>query len=297
MIQIDINSFFAVLDGLFAGGDTSNVAPFLNSSLLQAEQENDKGAVISILNEMAGYYRSVSDFPKALWAVEYAVRELDSIGAAGTVNYATTLLNMAGIYRASGHDTMALELYHRILEIYTAKLRVNDYRLASLYNNMSAVYESHKDYAMAQSLLLKSLDIVSQSDSFVSEQRAAQTNLGLVLMRQGKTEEAEHYIARVVEAFASGAERDPHAAAAIAAQAQLYYIQGKYREGLEANEKALGLIREFFGENVDYAAVCSNCADCCDKLDMTGDAVRYRQKAKDIIAAKTLVRRTMDERT
>lgn len=297
MINIDINSFFAALDGLFSSGDTSNVDCFLNRSLLQAEEEKDQGAVIAILNEMAGYYRSISDFPKAMGASEAAVKKLESIGKAGTVNYATTLLNMAGIYRASGNDSKAMTLYHRILGIYTAQLAADDYRLASLYNNMSAVYESCEDYAAAQSYLLKSLAIVEQSDSFASEQGVARTNLGLVLMKQGNLEAAGRYIARAVESFTSGAESDPHAAAAIAAQAQLYYIQGKYQEGLNANEKALKLIKGFFGENMDYAAVCENCADCCDKLDMPESAAQYRQTSRDIIAAKTLIRRYTDERS
>ena len=63
---MDVNLFLTQLDTFFAENKIEEADPFLCRSLEQAKEEKDYGAYITICNEMIGFYRSVSEFRKAL---------------------------------------------------------------------------------------------------------------------------------------------------------------------------------------------------------------------------------------
>lgn len=287
---MNIEHFFHRLDSMFAQGQVAQVDGFLRSNLEQAEQEKDIGAVIAILNEMSGYYRSTSQFDAGLRASEYSLRELEKVGKSDTIDYATALLNMAGIYRAAGKDDKALEIYRSVESIYREKLSDKDYRMASLYNNMSGVCRAQGDLQRAKALLRSALEIISANDDNQAEAATTHINLGLILLAQDNCREAAESIYAAFALLEKNKVKgiDPHFAAAYSALGELYFRQKRYRQAAEAYEKALALIGQLFGETLDYAAVCGSCAACYDKLGLPEQVERYKGKETEIRKKKQL---------
>ena len=56
---MEINQFYTQLDQLFSTGQIERAEDFIQESKKQARQEKDYVALLSIINESMGYYRSI----------------------------------------------------------------------------------------------------------------------------------------------------------------------------------------------------------------------------------------------
>ena len=146
---MNIDAFFEELDSYFDKNEVEKIDGFLTASLTQAKEEEDYAAYISICNEMIGFYRSVSAFEKAYTAAEDVLLLMEELKLEDTEHFATTLLNAATAYSAAGDYAQALRLYRQAMQIYERLLPAEDYRWASLYNNMSIMLEKAGDHRKA----------------------------------------------------------------------------------------------------------------------------------------------------
>ena len=69
---MDINNIIAGLDKLFAEKKIKEAEKYLNEKLDKAKEEKDNGAVLILLNEQIGYYRSISHMADSIKAFEQA---------------------------------------------------------------------------------------------------------------------------------------------------------------------------------------------------------------------------------
>lgn len=75
---------------------------------------------------------------------------------------------------------------------------------------------------------------------------------------------------------------NPHYPAALNTRGILKYRAGDYQSALEDFEEALEKIKLVYGENVEYARGCRNCAAVCLALDDETAAADWEQKADSI---------------
>ena len=111
--KMDINGFIEELDSLYTERRINDVEPFFNESIEQAKKENDLAAQFTILNEMMGFFRDTSQFEKSIKACNDCIELMKKMGIEGTVDYATSLQNVANAYRAAGKLAESLEVYKK----------------------------------------------------------------------------------------------------------------------------------------------------------------------------------------
>ena len=72
----------------------------------------------------------------------------------GTVDYATSLQNIANAHRAAGKLEQSLMFYNEAMKIYEKNIEPNDFRMASINNNIALLYQEMGDYvnAVAQAI-------------------------------------------------------------------------------------------------------------------------------------------------
>ena len=75
---MDIKLVLKQLDDLYMTHRENEVEGFLTENLTQALGEGDTGAVLSLLNEMVGYYRDANRYDEALLFSEKALNNLVS---------------------------------------------------------------------------------------------------------------------------------------------------------------------------------------------------------------------------
>ena len=286
---MDVHHFFEELNRLFEEGKTGEVRGFLVRGLEKAEAEGDDGAILSILNEMIGYYRSVSAHDEAIRTAERALELMRRLGFEGGADYATTLLNAATAHKASGDNATALALFEKARAIYETELAADDPRLAGLYNNLSAVYQDAGDYGNVAQYLEKAVNILSLLPGAEGDCATVYANLGQVYAALGREDEALLALERARDLF--GAEESerrkrPHYAAALAAFAGARFRMQRYAEAAALYEETLELLRAAYGENRDYALTCRNAAMAYEALGDTARAAEYRDKAESLLSPR-----------
>lgn len=188
---MDISVVLEKLDGLLAEQKREEAESYMLAQTQLALQEGDLSTVLTLLNELVGFYRSVGKHEQALGMAAQAVKLLEQIGMKGTVPYATTLLNMATAFRAAGKPNEALILYEQTKEIYEEQLDENDYRVAGLYNNWSGALEQSERYEDALACLNKAKAIIETFSDKQIDLATTLTNMAGVQAKMGNWKQAK----------------------------------------------------------------------------------------------------------
>lgn len=122
------------LDQLFKEHRIEEVETFLIHNIENAEEVNDQ---VTLLNELIGYYRDLSQYQKSIDACQKVMELLNQSSLVGSVPYATTLQNVANTLRAAGQLEASMVYYNQVYALYENQLEKADMRYASLENNTS----------------------------------------------------------------------------------------------------------------------------------------------------------------
>lgn len=261
---MDIQIFFKKLDSLFAEKKIPEAETYMKESLAEAESSGDYPAVIAICSELGGYYRAVSNYEAGIPLYEKALRLINTLGQNGTSAHGTTLINYATMCTMKGDLKEALALYEQAAEIFSAPAFAGDFRLATLYNNMSFVCQDMKEFEKAENYLKKALSILEGLSESEIEIAVTCTNLGNLYAAEGRKDEAKGLLLKACRIFRTeSGDRDVHYAAAVSALGDLYYTEGELAKAAEQFEKALQLIARDYGtDNDNYRIVEKNLHLC-----------------------------------
>lgn len=265
--MFQITEFMKKLDELYQKKQFSGIESYLNNGINDALGRHDEGTALILLNELMGYYRSVSRHADCAEAAEKALALIRSMGLEGTVNHGTTLLNAATGLRAAGENDRAEEAYRKAQAILESQLPAEDYRLASFYNNMSLLYAAMGRLELAAEYARKALERIEQNPDAQAELAISLSNLGGMYTRLGKADRARQCLERAVSLFEQlpGGD-DPHYPAALCALAELHFHQGEPEKSAELFRRALGLIERAYGRNDDWQTTRRNLAAAEDLI-------------------------------
>ena len=258
---MDINSVIAGLDNLFAEKKIKEAESYLNQNLDKAKEEKDYGAILTILNEQIGYYRSISRRADSITAFEEAKECIKTMQLEGTEHEATTLLNGATALRAAEKYQEAMNEYIRVEEIYQNTIDSNDYRFAGLYNNMSLLYSALEQYKEAIEKLQQALLVLQTLEHSEIEQAITYTNIALNYGKLSQKEKMNTALNEALKLFEEYADnKDAHYAAALSGLAGAYFEMGDFIKAAKTYRKVCEDIRSYFGENISYAVSLENLA-------------------------------------
>lgn len=281
---MNIDAFFEELDSYFEKNQVEKIDEFLTASLAQAKEEEDYAAYISICNEMIGFYRSISAFEKAYTAAEDVLLLMEELNLEDTAHFATTLLNAATAYSAAGDYAQALRLYRQALQIYERLLAPEDYRWASLYNNMSIMLEKAGENEEAAESAKKALAIIEKQEGNEAQTATTLTNLAMVYFKLSENEEAKNCLVRAITLFEQGGENiNEHYSGALAGMGEACFRDGEYEKALSYYERALEDVKRHYGENMSYGILCENCAAVCGAMGNEEKQRNYAEKAREVM--------------
>ena len=274
---------FQKLDGYFERNEIQEVEPFLLSCLKEAKETENYGVYISVANELIGFYRSITQFPKAFDMAEDVLLLMEELQLDGTEHFATTLLNVATAYRAAGKQAEACRYYRQALQIYEQALEPGDYRFAGLYNNLGILLENMGEDKEAAASMEKALTIVTPLENSEMERAITMTNLAMVYFKLGRNDEAMDRLLQAVGLFEKkGDQTDPHYSAALAGLGEAAFRQEDYRASLSYYERALTELKKHFGETLSYALLCDNCVLVCERLGDLEKKQFFEKKAAEV---------------
>ncbi len=283
-LTMDAEKILGTYDAMLARGDVRGACDYLESAADEAARENDAAAEASFRGELTGCWRVRGDAVKSFDSADRALSLLESLGLAESEACATALLNYATAKTAFGMTGEALALYRRAEAIYSRSAAADDYRLASLYNNMAQALMRAGRSPEALEYFRRSMAMLSPENDAV-EIATCSTNMAFCMLAGKDAGEAERLLARAEEIYASFPD-DPHAASALSCRGQLLYMRGEYAQEAEYFRKSAEHVERIFGRTANYAAACRSCARSLEAAGMTEAAEKYRALADSARMAK-----------
>lgn len=318
-MAFDINKFYEDLDAHYARYDNAATEQFLKDSLAMSEEymiipsscsscddhcdrtgeekfdqlsDHEKEWIIrcsdtriAVLNEMACFYRGISQWDKSIAAFEAVKEELENRGLQNNSAYAVVILNMAGAYRLMGKFDTALEAFKNAEAIMQASKNTSDYEFAGLYNNTGLVYQDTKELAKAAECFEKALtylEKVPDNDAEIATNRA---NLAVTYYNSGDKAKAIECLDKALAIFDTlDGGLNPHHAGALNTKAVMLFNSGDTAGAAETFEKAIEKTKFIFGENKEYAIGCRNASMAFDALGNKEKADFYKNTANNILA-------------
>ncbi|MBO5095121.1 MAG: DUF4125 family protein [Lachnospiraceae bacterium] len=273
------------LDRLFATYQMDKAEGFLENAMAEAEAAGDDNSLITLLNEMIGYLRDVSKYDKCCAYCDKLMAVLSRNHLQGSIPYATSLLNIANAYRAAGKLAESMTNFKAVTLIYQSQLDDNDFRFASLYNNMSLLYQEMGDFEEACACLEKALAIVSAYADARIETAVTHTNLAASLLKLGRYEEATRHLKAAFSIFEMDEQKDFHYSGALSAMGEAQYLAGNLEEAARYYRMALAEIEKNTGRSQAYEIVARNLNAVERQMEQMPGVVRRFEKGLDLCEA------------
>lgn len=248
----------STLDHLFATGQIEQIEAYLKEQYEIAMHDGNADAVMWVLNELVGFYRDRTMHGQAKETIEQIRHAITYFHMEGTVSEATSLNNIANALRFLGEYEQSLTVYNQVKLLYADLLAPDDMRIASLYNNMSLLFQATKEYDKARESLKSALAIVTLHPEAKSELAVTYTNLGQVYIQLDEFTTAKNMLETAVEIFQELGEKEFHYNGCLNALGALHARQGRYEEALPYYEAALVHIYDTIGMTENYQSIYEN---------------------------------------
>ena len=246
------------------------------------EEEN----IIAPSSRLAWFYENLVDYPQAEFWYQKARTTAQERLPAQHPAIATTLNNLANLYRLQGKYKEAKPLLLEALAIDRASLPSHHLQLATHLNNLAELYQLQGKYKEAEPLLLEALAIGRASLPSNHPQLATYVNNLAVLYRsQGKYKEAEPLLQEALAIDrASLPPNHPDLARDLNNLAYLYRSQGKYSEAEPLFLEALAIDRASLPPNHPQLAThLNNLAELYESQGKYNEAEPLLQEALAIL--------------
>ncbi len=254
---MEIEGILKRVDQLYTENKSSEAEALLLDSASVALEENDEISLLQLLNELLGHYRETSEFEKAYGIAQNALLVAGNVCPEESLPYATTLLNIATVYRTGGKLEEAMEYYRRVEKIYGAILKPDSMLNASLYNNESLLFQELGNFGSAKEKLQKALAIVVQQGEQY-EEAVSRANLAGTCIQLGELEEAFQEGTKSVQLFEEQGVRDQHLCAAYSALGSYHYLKGEYEKAAAVFYEAMEIMEQALGRNEYYRRLEEN---------------------------------------
>lgn len=259
---MDMKQIYKRLQEFFAGGRTAEAEDFLIEMMQQAQQIGDYNSLIMLLNEMIGLCRESGQKDKSLAYGGQVLKLMQQLGMQDSEAYATTLLNVATACRAAGKHVEAYQFYMEVFPLYEKWLEPGDWHFASLYNNMSLLFQETGEYERAAECQGKALKVLEAIDGRRFEGAVTHANLATTLCRIAEQEESTDIAGQAaqealvaIRTFEQLGVKDVHSAAALAAYGDAMMLMEDYEQAAEYYEEALVRIESLVGRTESYVRV------------------------------------------
>ncbi|MBI0071216.1 MULTISPECIES: DUF4037 domain-containing protein [Bifidobacterium] len=279
--SFDTQAFLDGLDAIFSAGKARDEAePYLQQALVDAENAGNDAGLLTVLNEIMGFYRSQGRHQENMWMIQRAIELATRMRIEGSEAWTTTLINAATGLRAAKKYDQAEDLYRQALASAAKTLGSKDRRLAALHNNLSMLYSETDRPDQAEQELRQAMGILENSSTDPSQDQdlaTTHTNLALLLMQRSDSpqalQEAWDQARTALDIYRTGhLENSAHYASALAGFAQVCYMTGRFSQSADTYRKALAIIEDRYGKGSDYYQITkANLGQAQAAADKNGD--------------------------
>lgn len=247
---MNIEKILEEIDVLYSQQKVEEVEALLLEKIEELKKTRQVYPAISFMNELLGIYREKGDQKSGEKCSTELLSLFEEFHLKHDENYGTTLLNIATAYRSFGDFSLSKEYYDQCFSIYQGKIPENDYRFASLYNNMSLLYSEMEDFQGAIDSLKNSLEILKVHENVEIQIATAHTSLAQIYINLNDLQQAKEYSELSLDMFQKF--EDYHYSAALATAASIEFLLENYEKSASLYKKAMVEIEKYLGKTENY---------------------------------------------
>jgi tetratricopeptide (TPR) repeat protein len=245
-----------VTDARLALADVNNLARMTHQQRRRLTEAYRLGGEVVRLSRQGRFREAVDQARQVVEICKQVLGEKHPV-------YATSLNNLAELYRSQSDYARAEPLCRQATEIYKQALGEKHPSFALSLNNLATLYLSQGDYAKAEPLLRQAVEIYKQALGEKHPSYATSlNNLAQLYKSQGDYTRAEPLFRQALSIRKQTlGEKHPDYAASLNNLAGLYHSQGDYAKAEPLFRQALETFRQALGEkHPDRAASLNNLA-------------------------------------
>ncbi|HEX8367085.1 MAG TPA: tetratricopeptide repeat protein, partial [Pyrinomonadaceae bacterium] len=248
---------------------------------LEIETENSA----ALYNQIAYYIDDLAEYEKAVIFYQKALKIDEKTIGKVHPDYATSLNNLALVYKSQGRYDEAIELYQQAIEIDEKTIGKVHPAYAIRLNNLAGVYELQGRYDEAIKLYQQAIEIDEKTIGKVHPGYAIDlNNLAGVYKSQGRYDEAIELYQQAIEIDEKTIGKvHPDYAIRLNNLAEVYRLQGKYDVAIELYQQAIEIAEKTIGKvHPAYAIDLNNLALVYQSQGKYDEAVELYQQALEI---------------
>ncbi len=269
---MDTQEIFKELDSLYSQGKLAEAEEKMMSWMNEGLDTGNKSLCLMMCNEMEGLYRTTGRISQAVDMSDMALSLIAGMGLTGSIHHGTTLLNAATARRMAKDSEKALSQYQEAEKIFKDLGKEESYEMASLYNNISQLYQEREEHEKALEFLDKALHLIKKMENSEAEAATTHVNKALSLMALGRLGEADEELKESLTFYASpNGVQSAHFGSALSAAGELAWRRGNYDQALGLLEKALMVTETRFGDN-----------DACAVIRQNMEMIRKEKEEKEV---------------
>ena len=241
-----MNNFYNEIKEIYKLNNVSKSKEFLENSLYNAITNKDTSLVITILNEMIGFFRDITDYNEG---IKYTKSLINIINNFNIDNYSRFIcyINIANSYRAAGYTDEAISYFDNAIKIYNDNNIDDKTNLAALYNNYALLYKSDNDKALYY--LSLALDLIKDTNDLI-KLATTYVNMALIYLNVN-LDKCLECINNAGAIFDNNLD-DFHISGYYNLCAKYHFIQEDYILSKEYYHKSLISLQKTVGKNNSY---------------------------------------------
>ncbi|MGB3517545.1 MAG: tetratricopeptide repeat protein, partial [Elainellaceae cyanobacterium] len=242
---------YTVIANSFSAGEVGRYQLTIREGSAQELEREEQLAEADRLNQQVIQLNQQGRYSEAIPLAQQALAIRETALGETHPNVATSLNNLAALYRAQGNYAAAEPLSQRSLSIWETALGENHPDVATSLNNLAELYRVQGNYAAAEPLYQRSLSI---RETALGEDHpdvaTSLNNLALLYQRQGNYGAAEPLYQRSLSIYETAlGENHPDVATSLNNLAELYRVQGNYAAAEPLFQRSLSIDETALGEN------------------------------------------------
>lgn len=211
--KLDVKAILVHVDRLNEQRKYSESKMYLEQQLKESREAGDSAAELGLLSELIGVYRKDGSRNKGINSVHEAFKLIQDLGIEGTATAGTIWVNGATALQEFGMYDEALTYYYMASRAYSDTIAPDDYRFASLLNNMGACFTALGRYDEALEHLNRALSCVKGNNFTPLEEAVTYMNIAdtYAHMDPPDDDRVEYYVDLCLKVFDDpSVPRDPY---------------------------------------------------------------------------------------
>ncbi len=232
------------------------------NALNQAVKDKNTSLIITILNELIGFYRDLGlyeDSIKLAVSLSNVIKPIDN-----PYLHFISNINIANAYRAANLYKEAHNIFDNALEIYKNNNLDNKKELAALYNNLALLNQEEENYEDAVINLKKAISIIGNDDEI--KLATSYVNMAQCYIKLNDLKEASNAL-NLAEPIFNNNPDDFHIMGYYSTLAKILFIKHDYLSSEKYYLKALASIDKNVGRSSIYQDTLNEYLEVLDKLD------------------------------